>query len=143
MATDKANVPTWIWWVGGILICTIIYCVVRIMQNHMYNGEVLLQYIQNISLFLSIILSIFATVYTYVSSIQLSNHSEKIGMSMQEVKDCITNINNTMTQQHREIQELHKNLSALNTIFNLPNPENNSDISEKLNNLRNTNPTSL
>jgi uncharacterized coiled-coil protein SlyX len=137
MATDKANIPTWIWWIGGILIFTIIYCIVRIMQNHMYNGEVLLQYIQNISLFLSIILSIFATVYTYVSSIQLSNHSEKIGTRMQEVKDCITNINDTMTQQHREIQELHKNLSALNTKFDLANPKNNSDISKKLNDVKN------
>ncbi len=73
----KKNSPHF-WWLVGLLSTIIILLISYIIWGKTSDAQLIINYVSCASVILSITLSVFAILYTYVSNVQIQQQFEKI-----------------------------------------------------------------
>ena len=90
-----------LYWIIGVMSISIVCLVVVVLTKECIDTDVLMTYMSFASTLLSIVLSIFAIMYSYYSTVEMSRQESNINNAVGKIEESIKNINgnnNTLLQ---------------------------------------------
>ena len=118
----KSTASPHFWWLIIILSVTIIALLAFILSERVVDAKEIMEYISSFALLLSIVLSIFAILYTYTSNVQIQLQFDKINASANNINEVSTKWIETASQISDKIERLEKRQEELNKKFDNNNP---------------------
>lgn len=113
---ETKRTPTYVihmWWSIVIISLLLIGAISFIFSERIINAESLSEYISFASVLLSIILSIFAILYTYTSNVQIQEQFNKIDSAATNIRDVsyqLHNVGNRLSESLLDIQNKLTNI---------------------------------
>ncbi len=129
------------WWIIGNLVALLILSVAYNIVYRQNDTAIVLTYISAASTLLSITLSIFAILYTYVSNVQIQQQFEKINNAAEEIKEAAAkstiasdSMSANMTEIIAKLGDIDKSQKDISSsLSNLNNPTKMTNLSDYIN----------
>lgn len=102
-------------WIISMLIIVIILLISYIICVKFTDDQLVMSYISCASVILSITLSIFAILYTYVSNVQVQQQFEKINAAAESIKDTSNKLILTEGKIGEFLSGIENHLNLINT----------------------------
>jgi len=113
------------WWIICILTVFIILQTSFILTERVGNANKIMEFISYSSAILSITLSIFAILYTYISNVQIQQQFDKINSVADSIKNAAKSLAKVSGKLDDNLESILNELSSLN--------KKQQDITEQLN----------
>ena len=135
----KNNSPHF-WWIVGLLSTIIILLISYIIWGKTSDAQLIINYVSCASVILSITLSVFAILYTYVSNVQIQQQFEKINSAaisisdtsnkliqtegklndfLETIEERLSNIDKSQTEMTQQISNINKEVET-SSLNNMP-----------------------
>ncbi len=135
----KKNSPHF-WWLVGLLSTIIILLISYIIWGKTSDAQLIINYVSCASVILSITLSVFAILYTYVSNVQIQQQFEKINSAaisisdtsnkliqtegklndfLETIEERLSNIDKSQTEMTQQISNINKEVET-SSLNNMP-----------------------
>ena len=135
----KNNSPHF-WWIVGLLSTIIILLISYIIWGKTSDAQLIINYVSCASVILSITLSVFAILYTYVSNVQIQQQFEKIDSAaisisdtsnkliqtegklndfLETIEERLSNIDKSQTEMTQQISNINKEVET-SSLNNMP-----------------------
>ena len=135
----KKNSPHF-WWLVSQLITIIILLISYIIWGKISDAQLIINYVSCASVILSITLSVFAILYTYVSNVQIQQQFEKINSAaisisdtsnkliqtegklndfLETIEERLSNIDKSQTEMTQQISNINKEVET-SSLNNMP-----------------------
>ena len=135
----KNNSPH-VWWIVGLLSTIIILLISYIIWGKISDAQFIINYVSCASIILSITLSVFAILYTYVSNVQIQQQFEKINSAaisisdtsnkliqtegklndfLETIEERLSNIDKSQTEMTQQISNINKEVET-SSLSNIP-----------------------
>ena len=135
----KKNSPHF-WWLVGLLSTIIILLISYIIWGKTSDARLIINYVSCASVILSITLSVFAILYTYVSNVQIQQQFEKINSAaisisdtsnkliqtegklndfLETIEERLSNIDKSQTEMTQQISNINKEVET-SSLNNMP-----------------------
>lgn len=135
----KKNSPHF-WWLVGLLSTIIILLISYIIWGKTSDAQLIINYVSCASVILSITLSVFAILYTYVSNVQIQQQFEKIDSAaisisdtsnkliqtegklndfLETIEERLSNIDKSQTEMTQQISNINKEVET-SSLNNMP-----------------------
>ena len=135
----KKNSPHF-WWLVGLLSTIIILLISYIIWGKTSDAQLIINYVSCASVILSITLSVFAILYTYVSNVQIQQQYEKIKSAaisisdtsnkliqtegklndfLETIEERLSNIDKSQTEMTQQISNINKEVET-SSLNNMP-----------------------
>lgn len=135
----KKNSPHF-WWLIGLLSTIIILLISYIIWGKTSDAQLIINYVSCASVILSITLSVFAILYTYVSNVQIQQQFEKINSAaisisdtsnkliqtegklndfLETIEERLSNIDKSQTEMTQQISNINKEVET-SSLNNMP-----------------------
>lgn len=101
------------WWIISALLVTIIGLISYIVVGKMDNTDFIMSYISCASVILSVTLSIFAILYTYISNAQIQQQFEKINTAAISINDTSNKLITTEQKLNNLLETIEKHLDNI------------------------------
>ena len=102
-------------WIIALLVSAIVFLIAALLLNKVYHAERIISYLNYTSILLSILLSVFAILYTYSSSNKLDQQIARINIAVETIKTTnnqLSSSNQTLVQTIISMHEKLGNLEA-------------------------------
>lgn len=101
------------WWLISILGIAIIALVSYILTDKVLSSDKIMEYISFASVILSIILSVFAILYTYTSNVQIQQQFEKINTAANNITVVSDNLTKTENKLNENLATIINRLKSI------------------------------
>ncbi len=111
------------WWLVTVMSLIIIALLAFILSNRIVCSKIIGTYLSFAGLILSITMSVFAIIYTYVSNVQIQAQFEKIDNAAKHIIDASTKMKETAVDISSGIKDLRNKQDDLKKSFDNKNSE--------------------
>ena len=109
----KTVSSTTFWWVLSVVGTLFLASLAYIIVNQIVGYEIIANYIAAFATLLSIVLSVFAIIYTYTSNAEISQHFLKINSAADNIRNTSSRLTETNAKFRDNLQQI---LDKLDTI---------------------------
>lgn len=123
------------WWTIAVLaVISVAFCVF-VFINKVLCGKTIYDFVTFFSSLLSIILSIFAILYSYISTVETSRYWSNTTNDMKTITEATKNINDSTKQLLNQVMSVYGEIKSLKEL-NGTNKYNGNVLDPKINNYR-------
>jgi len=118
----KTTASPHFWWLIIILGVIILALLTFVVSKRVIDSKDIMDYVSSFALLLSIVLSIFAILYTYTSNAQIQRQFDRINAAANNINEVSTKWVETASQISERLDRVEKRQEELNRKFDNNNP---------------------
>lgn len=135
--TGESHTSVHFWWVVVIMTVVIITLLALLCTDIIECDRSIRAFLSFTATILSIVLSVFAIMYSYYSMIEAARQWHDVDKAVCVINASIETISNTILEQLKQIIDINRNLGSMQGKFEENNEINdNSDLNGNVNNVQ-------